>query len=127
MRVRFVLRSLVHRLGLGDDPVGPDLPDLRHLGADDDQVVELEVLLFFQDDAELRRRRVLGSEHTTDATLAHEAIRSCTASRSARYTSPGSPMRSRSCRSRAAIGTGIRGGRGTRWGLDANSARTRAV
>jgi hypothetical protein len=51
---------------------------------DDDQIVELEILVVLQDDPELGGRRVLRAEHAADAVLAHDALRSATASRSAR-------------------------------------------
>jgi hypothetical protein len=82
--VGLVLRTLVDGLGLGHDAVRPNLSDLGHLRADDDQIVELEVLVVLQDDPELGGRRVLRAEDAADAVLAHDALRSATASRSAR-------------------------------------------
>jgi hypothetical protein len=84
MGVRLVPRALVDRLGLRHDAVGPDLADLGDLGAHHDQVVELEVLVLLQHHAELAGRGVLRPQDAPDAVVGHDALRSLTASRSAR-------------------------------------------
>ena len=93
VRVGLVRGALVDRFGLRHDAVRRDLACLRHLGPHDDEVVELQVLVVVQHHAELARRRVLGTEDPSDAVAGHEASRSLTASCSARYTRPGSPIR----------------------------------
>ena len=86
VRVRLEGRALVDGLGLGDHPVRAHLARLRDLRADDDEIVELEVVLLIEDDAELAGRGVLRAQHAADAVglvHAHEASR-IVASRRAR-------------------------------------------
>jgi hypothetical protein len=64
MSVGLVLRTLVHGFGLGDHAVGADLSVLGHLGADDHEIVELQVFVVVEHDPKLARRGVLGAEHT---------------------------------------------------------------
>ncbi len=66
MGVALERRPLVDRLGLGDDPVRPHLAPFRHLGADDDEIVELKELIVVEDDPELAGRGVLGAQHPPD-------------------------------------------------------------
>ena len=66
VRVGLVGGALVDGLGLGHDAVGRDLARLRHLRAHDHEVVQLEVVVLVEDDAELAGVRVLGAEDPAD-------------------------------------------------------------
>ena len=61
--VRLVLSTLIDRLGLDHHAVGAHLSVLRHLSADHDQVVELQVFVVLEDHPKLARRSVLGPKH----------------------------------------------------------------
>jgi hypothetical protein len=104
MGVALVARPLVDRLGLGDDAVRANLAGLRHLGAHDHQVVELQEVVVVEHHTERARRRMLAAEDPADllAFAGHDACSwtsgcrtpGCiTACLSARKTSPRSPMR----------------------------------
>ena len=67
MRVTLEGRAFVDGFDLGDDAVGADLAPLRHLGANHDEIVELQVVLVVQHDPELTRGGVLGAEHAADS------------------------------------------------------------
>ena len=57
-------------------PYVRDLAGLRHLGAHDHEVVELQVVVVVEHHAERARGRVLGPEDPADLFLAHDASRS---------------------------------------------------
>jgi hypothetical protein len=75
MGVALVARPLVDRFGLRDDAVRAHLAGLRHLGANDHQVVELQEVVVVEHHAEGTRRRMLGTEDPTDllALVGHDA------------------------------------------------------
>ncbi len=91
MRVALVRGPLVDGLGFRHDAVGAYLALLRDLGADDDEIVELEVLVVVENDPELTGRAVLGAQHPSDAAGRMSWI--CHAA------SPGSPERITAARS----------------------------
>ena len=66
MRVGLECGALVDCLDFRDDAVGLHLALPGHLGGDDYQVVELQVLVVLEDNAELTRRSVLGAKHAPD-------------------------------------------------------------
>ena len=124
-------RALVDGLGFGDDAVRAHLAGLRHLGPHHHEVVELQEVVVVEHHAERARGGVLRAEDPSDVVVAHDASIAIagrmTACRSARYTSPRSPMRWRSSRSSAPIGTRFCGARGSTCGSLATRGSTAAV
>src|SRR3954468_1496378 len=127
MRVGLVPRSLVDRLGFGDDAVGAHLAHLRDLGPPAHEGVELQELIAVDDHAECRGAGVFRAEDAPNLVVAHDALRSATAARKARYTSPGSPIRWRRSGASAPIGTRFCGARGSMCGWDATRGSSAAA